>query len=295
MRDIWNPWHGCKKVSEGCQNCYMYFLDSQRGRSGAEIYRVKGNFDYPLHKDRFGNYKIRSGEFLRVCMTSDFFLSEADCWRAEAWEIIRKRSDVIFILVTKRPQRIPESLPDDWGDGWENVWLNVTAENQKRADERIPILLELPFKHKGVLVAPFIGEISLEKYLRSQKIENVWCGGENYDGARPLYQSWVVKLSQECRKNDVTFSFFETGNIFIKNGEKFKIFDKTEQMKRAFSENLNYESKKPQIFNISADSSRQESLFDFSDTPPKFFKEHCNFCAMKKHCAGCSKCGKCSG
>lgn len=273
----------------------MYFLDSQRGRSGAEIYRVKGNFDYPLHKDRFGNYKIRSGEFLRVCMTSDFFLSEADCWRAEAWEIIRKRSDVIFILVTKRPQRIPESLPDDWGDGWENVWLNITAENQKRADERIPILLELPFKHKGVLVAPFIGEISLEKYLRSQKIENVWCGGENYDGARPLYQSWVVKLSQECRKNDVTFSFFETGNIFIKNGEKFKIFDKTEQMKKAFSENLNYESKKPQIFNISADSSRQESLFDFSDTPPKFFKKHCNFCAMKKHCAGCSKCGKCRG
>ncbi|MBO6055962.1 MAG: DUF5131 family protein [Alphaproteobacteria bacterium] len=294
MRDIWNPWHGCKKISEGCQNCYMYFLDSQRGRSGAEIYRVKGNFDYPLHKDRFGNYKIRSGEFLRVCMTSDFFLSEADCWRAEAWEIIRKRSDVIFILVTKRPQRIPESLPDDWGDGWENVWLNVTAENQKRADERIPILLELPFKHKGVLVAPFIGEISLEKYLRSQKIENVWCGGENYDGARPLHQSWVVKLSQECRKNDVTFSFFETGNIFIKNGEKFKIFDKTEQMKKAFSENLNYESTKPQIFNISENSSRQESLFDFCDTPPKFFKEHCNFCAMKKQCAGCSKCGKCN-
>ena len=30
MHDIWNPWHGCKKCSEGCENCYMYFLDEQR-------------------------------------------------------------------------------------------------------------------------------------------------------------------------------------------------------------------------------------------------------------------------
>ena len=73
MRDIWNPWHGCKKVSEGCQNCYMYFLDKQRGQDGSKIFKVKNDFDYPLQKDRRGNYKIRSGEFLRVCMTSDFF------------------------------------------------------------------------------------------------------------------------------------------------------------------------------------------------------------------------------
>lgn len=39
MHDIWNPWHGCKKCSEGCQNCYMYFLDAQRGKNGADIYR----------------------------------------------------------------------------------------------------------------------------------------------------------------------------------------------------------------------------------------------------------------
>ena len=28
---IWNPWHGCHKVSEGCLHCYMYFLDGKRG------------------------------------------------------------------------------------------------------------------------------------------------------------------------------------------------------------------------------------------------------------------------
>lgn len=293
MRDIWNPWHGCKKVSEGCKNCYMYFLDAKRGGDGAKIYKVKNNFDYPLHKDRFGNYKIRSAEFIRVCMTSDFFLAEADGWRSDAWEIMKIRSDVVFILVTKRPQRIRQNLPKDWEDGWENVWLNVTAENQKRADERLPILLDLPFKHKGVMVAPFLEEISLKKYLSSQQIENVWCGGENYDGARPLYHSWVAKLSQECRENDVSFSFFETGNIYIKNGKKFEIFNKTEQMIRAFSENLNYESTKPQIFKISENLQTQENLFDFNSKHSKFFKEHCNFCVMKKYCSGCSFCGKC--
>lgn len=50
MHDIWNPWHGCKKISEGCANCYMYFLDKMRDQNGANIYRTKNGFDYPLQK-----------------------------------------------------------------------------------------------------------------------------------------------------------------------------------------------------------------------------------------------------
>lgn len=96
MHDIWNPWHGCVKKSEGCDNCYMYFLDRQRNADGRRIYKVKSNFDYPLQKDRSGSYRVMSGEQLRVCMTSDFFLAEADGWRNEAWRIIKQRPDVVF-------------------------------------------------------------------------------------------------------------------------------------------------------------------------------------------------------
>ena len=99
MHDIWNPWHGCKKISEGCKNCYMYYLDKVRNQDGSNIYKVSNNFDYPLHKDRKGRYKIKSGEQIRICMTSDFFLEEADEWRKEVWEIIRQRSDVIFFIL----------------------------------------------------------------------------------------------------------------------------------------------------------------------------------------------------
>ena len=130
MHDIWNPWHGCKKCSEGCEHCYMYFLDKMRDQDGSRIYKTKTGFNYPLQKDKNGSYKIKSGEMIRVCMTSDFFLAEADEWRPEAWDMMRRRPDVIFYLLTKRPERIEKCLPPDWGEGYENVLLNVTCENQ---------------------------------------------------------------------------------------------------------------------------------------------------------------------
>ena len=165
MNDIWNPWHGCRKCSKGCDNCYMFFLDKERKKDGSKIYKVKTNFNLPLKKDRQGNYKIKSGAHLRVCMTSDFFLEEADEWRNDIWDKIRLRSDVHFWLLTKRANRTKDCLPWDWLDGWENVSLNVTVENQMRVDERIPILLNIPAKHKGVMAAPFIGKADLERYL----------------------------------------------------------------------------------------------------------------------------------
>ena len=56
MHDIWNPWHGCRKVSVGCQNCYMYYLDSLRDKDGSVIYRTQAGFRYPLSKERNGRY-----------------------------------------------------------------------------------------------------------------------------------------------------------------------------------------------------------------------------------------------
>lgn len=262
------------------------------GKSGADIYQCKNSFYYPLQKNRDGEYKIKSGEFIRVCMTSDFFLAEADVWRDEVWHTIKKRPDVIFILVTKRADRIEECLPHDWKYGWENVWLHVTAENQKRADERIPILLDLPIKHRGIMVEPFIGKISIGKYLLSGRIENVWAGGENYSGKRPIYYEWVKLLSDECKAADVEFAFFETGNAFVKNGRKTVFTNKQDQMKAAYLLNLNYESTREQVFNVPKFNKRSQVGL-FPQQEEKIFKEICEYCLNKKRCAGCSNCGKC--
>lgn len=284
MHDIWNPWHGCKKCSEGCENCYMYFLDKTHGNGDSSIVRRMSNFNYPLSKNRNGEYKIKSGETLRVCMTSDFFIEEADEWRKEAWEIMRHRSDVIFFLLTKRPERVLECLPPDWGEGWENIFFNVTCENQKRADERIPLLLALPFKHKGIMVAPFIGEVSISSYLKSGQIEQVIADGENYDGARPCHFEWAKKLYDECVENDVTYAFLNTGNHYVKDG-----VSTIGRSQNAYFEGL-WHKGKPKKFNLKDNLGlkyRDEELYK------PHFRECCLACSGRFTCNGCSDCGKC--
>ena len=109
-----------KKKRRLRQLLYVFF-DRMRDKDGSQIYRTKAGFNYPIQKDKNGSYKIKSGEMIRVCMTSDFFLAEADEWRDEAWDLMRLRSDVIFFLLTKRPERAAEHLPKNWGDGWDNI------------------------------------------------------------------------------------------------------------------------------------------------------------------------------
>ncbi|HWQ74647.1 MAG TPA: DUF5131 family protein [Syntrophomonas sp.] len=290
MHDIWNPWHGCVKCSEGCRHCYMYFLDSVRDRNGADIYRTKNGFDYPLKKNRKGGYKISSGEMIRVCMTSDFFLEAADPWRDEAWQIMGRRRDVKFYLLTKRPQRVQQCLPENWGDGWEHIFFNVTCENQRRTDERIPILLELPFKHKGIMCAPLIGPVSIAKYLETGQIEQVICGGENYDGARPCNFDWVKSLQAECVAADVTFCFIETGTVFIKDGRRYHIPKKSLQSEMAHKSGMNYAGK-PIIFQLENEYGPipEEALY------VPHYRANCERCGNRLICNGCSDCGQCAG
>ena len=287
MHDIWNPWHGCRKISEGCENCYMYFLDRVRDQDGSQIYRT-GNFYYPLAKYRAGDFIVKSGEMLRVCMTSDFFLEEADEWRPEAWRVMQQRPDVIFYLLTKRADRIAKCLPEDWGDGWENVFLNVTCENQKRADERIPLLLSVNAKHRGAMVAPFIAPVSLAEYLGTGLIEEVIAGGENYDGRRPLNWEWVKSLSEECRANNTLFAFIETGSVFVKDGKTHYFRNKKEQSVYAYRSGLSYKGKRP-VFRLSFPYA---DLFG-PDLHSPYFGEECGECGMRIICNGCSRCGKC--
>ena len=289
MHDIWNPWHGCKRCSEGCQNCYMYFLDAQRGKDGGEIFRTKAGFRYPLSKDREGRWKVKSGEMLRVCMTSDFFLEEADQWREEAWDIIRQRPDVKFFLLTKRPEQVADHLPADWGQGWEHVMFNVTCENQRRADERVPLLLSLPFRHKGIMCAPFIGPVSIRDYLPSGQIEQVLCDGENYGGERPCHYEWVKSLRDECAAYDVTFVFCGTGRRFVKDGKLYRIEGSGVQSRQAYLSGLSYRGK-PMDLKL---RDTWGLPIPESELYVPYFGLRCESCGMRLSCNGCSRCGKC--
>ena len=217
---VWNPWHGCRKYSEGCMNCYVYRRDGRVGRDASQITRNSG-FSLPAERDRSGNYKIPDGAAVFCCMTSDFFLPEADAWRAEVWDMIRERSGVSFFIITKRITRFYDCIPGDWGDGWENVTFCCTCENRVRAAQRLPLFSVLPIKHKMIVCEPLLERVCIKPYLAG--IELVIAGGESGPEARECDFDWFADLSAQCAEEGVAFRFKQTGARFRKDGKLYRI------------------------------------------------------------------------
>ena len=82
-----------------------------------------------------------------------------DPWRVRLWKLIDKTPWLDWLLLTKRPQNIEKKVP--WENDWpENVWLGTTVENQKYADERLPILLKFPAKRRFLSCEPLLGSMT---------------------------------------------------------------------------------------------------------------------------------------
>ena len=148
--------------------------------------------------------------------------------------MMRERSDCSFYFITKRPERIAGNLPEDWGEGYENVEICCTCENQRMADKRLPVFLELPIRHKEIIHEPMLGPINIEKYLEryGPQIEGVSCGGESGDDARILDYAWVLETHIQCVKYGVPFRFSRTGTHFRRGGKLYTIA-KEKQMLQA--------------------------------------------------------------
>lgn len=208
----------------------MYRRDESVGRDPSAIDRTS-SFRQPLAKDRSGTFKWQNGT-VYSCMTSDFFIEEADEWRVDAWEIIRERRDLDFVVITKRPERFYVSLPSDFGDGYPNFTLCVTCENQKRADERLPILLSLPVARREVIHEPMLGRIDIRRFLEAGLISRVTCGGESGDGARICDYEWILDTRKQCMENGVAFTFKQTGARFRKDGRVYSV-PRSQQLRQA--------------------------------------------------------------
>jgi len=216
---IWELWTGCYKVSEGCTYCYFYGLHSKR--HGQNTVQKTNEFDKPIAKNAKGWPKIGSGKIVATCFASDFFIREADDWRAEAWAMIKQRPDLEFLILTKRIDRFEASLPSDWGDGYDNVNIGCTVENQQTADYRLPLFLSYPIKRRFVACAPILGPIDLTPYLG--ELEHVSVGGETGREARECDYEWVLDIREQCVKAGVTFWFKNTGSFFRRDGELHKV------------------------------------------------------------------------
>jgi protein gp37 len=114
-----------------------------------------------------------------------------------------------------------------------NVWLGVSVENQKAADERIPLLLKTPAAVRFISAEPLLRHVSLEELLSvsgigrylnalsnagvdpgaeiATRLDWVICGGESGPGARPMHPAWACSLRDQCVAAGVPFFFKQWG------------------------------------------------------------------------------------
>jgi protein gp37 len=208
-----NPWHGCTKVSPGCQNCYAERLGNRYGVEwGADAPRrffSDAHWREPLAWNRAAE---KAGERRRVFCGSMCDVMEP--WtgfygtRLKLGNLIRKTLNLDWLLLTKRPECWDRALLEM---GWdtksaglpENIWLGVTAENQEMAERRIPILLRTPAAVRFVSAEPLLGPVDFGKRL----CQPDWLivGAESGPNARPMDLAWARSLLDQCQAAGVSF------------------------------------------------------------------------------------------
>jgi protein gp37 len=215
---MWNPWRGCHKCSDGCKYCYIHKGDSKRGIDTNIIEKTK-DFDKPIRKDKNDQYKIKSGSLVYLCFNSDFLIEEADIWRDECLKIIKERSDLTFLFLTKRIDRFEKCI--NLKDGYDNLIVGCTIENQENADYKLEIFKRLSIKHKNIICQPLLEKINIEKYL--DNVELVLVGGESDRNARTLDYDWVLDIRKQCINKNISFLFRQCGTNFIKDGKRYNL------------------------------------------------------------------------
>lgn len=252
--ETWNPVSGCTKVSEGCQHCYAERMAK----------RLAGRFGYPadepfrvtFHEDRLNEpLRWRKPRRVFVCSMGDLFHEAVPlAWVELIYATMLKAPQHTYLILTKRPERMQTAIrvlaqnqhliAQKYGavlsvfGGYgarppSHIWLGVTAETQKRADERIPILLQTSAAVRFVSVEPMLSEIRLRgKWLDPYPIRSydtprfdrhtgktrfvdtprpsldwIIVGGETGPGARPMHPDWARSIRDQCQAVEKPFFF----------------------------------------------------------------------------------------
>jgi protein gp37 len=247
----WNPVRGCSRVSPGCVNCYAermaarelpgmnspttgepFALMTPSGpRWTGKVELIPHMLDIPLRRKKPTTYFVNS-------MSDLFHESLPDEAIDRVFAVMALCPQHTFQVLTKRAQRMQEYASDTnihgMGMGHDvvlriaasancapaairktwplpNVWLGVSAEDQQRADERIPLLLQTPAAVRFISLEPLLGPVDLfaaakgftcagtddsrEHPLRG--IDWVIVGGESGPGARPCDVAWIRSIVKQ--------------------------------------------------------------------------------------------------
>jgi len=236
----WNPWEGCTKKSPGCKNCYAEarnkrFAGANWGKGKPRRRTREANWRMPL---RWNLETRKTGKRFKIFLSLCDWLDEEVPieWLSDFLALIYATPNLIWQLLTKSPEnwrtRLTETLhvlvrQENFTAAVEvrawlqqepplapqNVWLGVSVEDQERADERMPVLLNIPAKLHFLSCEPLLEPIDLENYLPCSRrpvgdarashseaatVDWVIAGGESGPGARPCDIQWIREIIAQC-------------------------------------------------------------------------------------------------
>ena len=206
---------GCTRVSEACKNCWSLSME-HRFNQGTEI---------TLHLDRLTD-RIKKKTPMAFSIWNDLFHESVPFdFIDQIFNNMIKYHWHIYQILTKRPQNALKYFNSrkEWVSmeimPLPNVWIGVTAENQERADERIPLLLQIPARIRFVSCEPLLHHVDGYIYDDEgneagnwmEEIDWIIAGAETGARKRETKKQWIDSLFMQCK--DAGVPFFDKQNI----------------------------------------------------------------------------------
>ncbi len=203
----WNPLTGCTKVSSGCANCYAERLSLRLKAMGNPNYA--NGFTITMHEDALElPLKWKKPQTIFVNSMSDLFHENVpDDFIFRAFEIMQRADWHRFQILTKRSKRLIDLSPKlPWGS---HIWMGVTVEDQDYTF-RIDHLRRTGAKVKFISLEPLLGSIP---NLNLEGMDWVIVGGESGPRSRPIKESWVTDIRNQCQEKKAPFFFKQWGGV----------------------------------------------------------------------------------
>jgi len=222
-----NFWWGCSKISPACQHCYAETM-AARWRADSVTWGTLGK-RWIRDKAEAEARKIDALSLASGGLHRAFVNSMSDSFEAHP-ALVAPRRDMLdllasltgtrWLLLTKRPQQVLTMIPPHWRDEWPaHIWIGTTVEDQQRAEERLPALLEIPAPGRFLSCEPLLGPVDLWPWLGDHEdrpttwgtISWVIAGGESGPHARPMHPDWPRALRDQCSATATHFFFKQWG------------------------------------------------------------------------------------
>lgn len=223
--------HYCEKVSPGCENCYSEAMNKNpwfKGNGQPYRHTKEGPPEMTLDTEMLASWaRARKPKKRFICSMTDLFgewvpdemvfaiLNAMDAAASQTFQILTKRAERMRYLVnywlTHRKnlihrKNLPQLPP--------NTWLGISAEDDRRLDERLPWLIKAQAQTRFLSLEPLLGPIILHSL---QDIDWVIIGGESGPNARFMNLEWICNILDQCRAANVPVFIKQLGTVWAKD------------------------------------------------------------------------------